>query len=138
MTIVVLDYRRITCRCTPIFVCRDCGAQGRGDSVDIEITEPGCNPLLPSTKDVSNNRMPVGWSSYTDGVRCQSCADRRARAFAAGEVQADLPRSPAAESFDATLALLQASGMSEGDAMDRALSMHPTLEAHLAMKAAGL
>lgn len=56
-----LDVTRVTVRATPVYTCRECGREGRGDAVTLQAAsyaEAFRNPV------VSNSHMPVGWAGY--------------------------------------------------------------------------
>lgn len=74
---MILDIRHVTIKALPVYVCSKCPTVGVGSTVRTEFD--GVNIDLATLRfNVSNQHIPVGWSSYgRDDVRCPTCTKEK-------------------------------------------------------------
>lgn len=77
---VRLMYAKATVKARSFFICTDCGAEEKGETVTIDVDDNGVGaPEMSFTqtraRNVCNQNMPVGWAGYGRNVhRCPKCA----------------------------------------------------------------
>lgn len=58
-----------------LYTCTRCGAQAQGDTERISVDQSHVTEFTLDARTLRQNphHMPVGWASYTDGIRCPDC-----------------------------------------------------------------
>lgn len=58
-----------------LYTCSRCGAQAQGDTERISVDQSNVTSFTLDAATLRQNphHMPVGWASYTSGIRCSNC-----------------------------------------------------------------
>ena len=58
-----------------LYTCCRCSVQAQGSTERISIDQTNVTELKLDARTLRPNphHMPVGWASYTDGIRCPNC-----------------------------------------------------------------
>lgn len=58
-----------------MYTCVQCGAQAQGDTERISVDQSHVPSFTLDAATLRQNphHMPVGWASYTSGIRCPDC-----------------------------------------------------------------
>ena len=58
-----------------LYTCVRCGAQEQGETERMSVDQRFVSGLHINASDIRPNptHMPVGWASYTEGIRCPRC-----------------------------------------------------------------